>query len=165
MKSVKSDLTALLLVLFFLALAIASAPPKRTYQSKPLPCTKHLPISYSPVLVKVNLSGSYTMKDLSEAQRIRPSYIIDAMNTYAYGKYSLADGVTPNLNLYLTVNTDNYGHYGASITGYVYDGDFNFTLNADYITLEKLYNDVASQVNVYITRGWCKNCPGPCVIP
>ena len=164
MKSVKSDLLSIAVVLLFFLLAVASAPPRRTYQSKPQPCTKHTPLNYSPVLVKINLSGTYSMKDLSEAQRTRPGYIIDALNSLTYAKYKLADGVTPNLNLYITLNTDSYGHYGASMTGYVYDGDFNVSLNANYVTLEKLYDDIAAQVNIYITRGWCRNCPSPCVI-
>ncbi len=164
MKTNKADLLTFTIVLTFLLMAVASAPPRRTYQSKPQPCTKHQPINYSPVLVKVNISGSYSMKDLTEVQRIRPTLVLDNLNSVNYGKYQIADGVTPNLNLYITLNNDNYGHYGASITGYVYDGNFNFTINTDYVTLEKLYSDIAYKINGYITGGWCKNCPAPCVI-
>jgi len=165
MKSFKSVLLPVSVMLTFFAMAIASMPPPRkTYTPKPEPCTKHQPLNYSPILVKVNLSGTYTMKDLQEAQRERPVYIVNALNVLTPFKYQLANGVTPNLNLYVTINVDAYQHYGASVTGYVFDGNFNFTLGADYSTFEKLYDDIASNVNIYITRGWCKNCPTPCII-
>ena len=140
------------------------ASPRKTYTPKPEPCTKHQPLNYSPILVKVNLSGTYTMKDLQEAQRERPVYIINALNVLTPYKYQLANGVTPNLNLYVTINVDAYQHYGASVTGYVFDGNFNFKLGADYSTFEKKYDNIASNVKIYITRGWCKNCPTPCII-
>jgi hypothetical protein len=164
MKSDRSDFFAFTLILVFLGMAIASAPPRRTYRSTPQPCTKHQPVSYSPVLVKINISGSYTMKDLPEVQRVGPSLVLDALNNQNPYKYKLADGVQPNMTLYVTFNNDTYGHYGASVTGYLYDGDFNFSLTANYVTTPKLFSDLAEQVNIYITRGWCRNCPSPCVI-
>ena len=104
------------------------------------------------------------MKDLQGAQRLGFQYIMDELNRLSPYKYRLSDGETPNLTLNVTVNTDSYQHYGATINGFVYDGNFYNDLPTNYITAEKLFDDVAQQVNIYITRGWCKNCPSPCVI-
>lgn len=151
------------IVLFFVT-AVASVPAqKTTYQKpKPQPCITHKSLAYSPVLIKVNLSGDYTMKDLQEAQRQRPTFILNELNYLSPGKYQLADGVTPNLNLYITLKTDSYGHYGAEVTGYVHDGDFFVRFGMDYVTLEKLYSDIAAKINLFVRNGWCSNCPGPC---
>jgi len=162
MKKIKSSFFSYATFILFFAMAIASVAPRTTYQNKPLPCVTHKPLYYSPILVQVNLSGSYTMKDLQGAQRTGQTYIIDELNVLNAYKYKLADGVTPNLNLYITVNTDNYEHYGASVTGYVFDGNFNFTLPASYVTSEKLFEDIAEKINSYIVGGWCNNCPSPC---
>jgi hypothetical protein len=67
------------------------------------------------------------------------------------------------LSLYVTYTSDNYGHFGAEIKGYVYDGDFFKTIESNFITFEKLDDEVARLVNWYITGGWCKNCPSPCI--
>lgn len=163
MKTLKLFLPEIIVVVIFLGLAIASTPPRQTYRKPvPQPCIKHKPLTYSPILILVNLSGSYSMVDLAEAQRTRPLYILNALNALSPYKYQLANGVTPNLTLNITVTTDNYQHYGAEIRGYVYDGDFYTSLSTTYITFEKLYDDVASRVNWYITGGWCRNCPDPC---
>lgn len=166
MKKVTSNLVAVAIAGAFLAMAFACATTGKTAYRKPVPqpCVKHQPLNYSPILVKVNLGGSYTMTDLAEAQRTRPAYIVNALNALTYNKYQLADGVTPNLSLTITVTTDSYGHYGAEINGSVYDGTFYNSIPSNYITFEKLYDDIAAKVNVYMTRGWCKNCPDPCVI-
>ena len=148
----------------FLLTAIASTAPKHTYQPpKPEPCITHLGLSYSPVLVKINLSGSYTMKDLAGAQRMGYEYIMDRLDALSPYKYKLADGVTPNLTLDITINTDSYQHYGATLNSYVYDGSFYNTWSNDYVTPEKLFDDIAAKVDVYIRYGWCKNCPSPCM--
>lgn len=147
----------------FLFMAVASAGPKQTYQPpKPEPCVTHKAIAYSPVLVKINISGSYTMKDLSGAQQYGYQYMIERLKALNSYKYQLADGVTPNLTLDITVNTDGYQHYGATLYGYVYDGSFNYSWSNDYVTAEKLFDDIASKVNTFISYGWCKNCPSPC---
>ncbi len=162
MKKFESKaLPAATFVLFFV-MALASAAPKQATYQKPKPCVTHKGLTYSPVLIKVNLSGDYTMKDLQEAQRTRPVYILNQLNYLNPGKYQLADGVTPNLNLYITLQTDSYGHYGATLTGYVHDGDFYRSLNTNYVTLEKLYDDIATEVNYFVRNGWCNNCPSPC---
>jgi hypothetical protein len=163
MKKIRPSIWSYSVFVLFLIMAIASATSHPTYSKpKPQPCITHKGLTYAPVLVKFNITGSYTMKDLSGAQISGSKYLIDEMNSLAYSKYQIADGVTPNLNLYVTINTDNYQHYGAYIQGYVYDGDFSVTLNTDYYTAEKLFDDIAKKVNVFIQYGWCRNCPGPC---
>lgn len=152
------------ILLVFLAMALASAPSHHTaYRKyKPQPCTTHKPLYYSPVLTQIFISGTYTMKDLPKAQSDLPSLFLSELNNQSPGKYQLANGVTPNLNLYITFTTDNYQHYGAEIHGYVYDGDFYTSLTNNYSTFDKLAEDISNQVNIYITRGWCKNCEGAC---
>lgn len=165
MKKIKHLVPSAGVVIIFFLMALACATPQHTrqYKAKPEPCTIHAPITYSPLLVKINLSGSYTMKDLSGAQRDRPTYILDAMNGFNAYKYKIADGVTPNLTLNINLTTDSYEHYGATVNGYVYDGSFYTSFNTDYVTMEKLYDDIARQVNIFISQGWCKNCTGPCI--
>jgi hypothetical protein len=166
MTNNKSGPAAFIVAASFLLMAVASAPPKhyQSYQPKPQPCIKHRPLDYSPVLIKLNISGSYTMKDLPGYQETSPFLYLEKLNSLSPFKYKLADGVLPNLTLNITFNTDNYGHYGATIDGSVYDGTFHTTLPSNYITHEKLLEDITSTVNTYITRGWCSNCPTPCVI-
>ncbi|MBV9986885.1 MAG: hypothetical protein JO301_04365 [Chitinophagaceae bacterium] len=167
MKNNKSGLAAFVVAALFLLMAAASAPPRRSYQSyqpKPLPCIKHRPLNYSPVLIKLNISGSYTMKDLPGYQESGPYLYLEKLNNLNPYKYKLADGVLPNLTLEITFNTDNYGHYGATINGSVFDGEFYINLPSNYITHQKLLDDICSAVDARITRGWCRNCPGPCVI-
>jgi hypothetical protein len=146
----------------FFAMAIASTAPKHYQAPKPQPCTTHKPLTYSPILVKMSISGSYTMKDLSGAQRYGYQVLMDELNSLSYGKYKLADGVTPNLDLSITINTDSYQHYGAVLYGSVYDGSFNYDWSTNYVTAEKLFSDMAAQINIFISNGWCKNCPSPC---
>ncbi|HYM93578.1 MAG TPA: hypothetical protein VET23_05515 [Chitinophagaceae bacterium] len=176
MKKIKSLLSAAIVIIVFSILAIASVPTQHTTyrKPKPQPCTKHQPLYYSPVLVKVFISGTYTLKDLTGAQRDDPPDLIFELNALTPNKYKLVSGETPNLNLYITYNTDNYQHFGASVTGYVYDDNFSFTLDTNYSSDDingdflmgssKILKDIASRVNAYITLGWCKNCPLPCVI-
>ena len=142
----------------------ASAPPTQTYKTKPQPCIKHKPLNYSPVLVRMYISGSYQMKDLAEVQRTLPYTLLNKLNSLTPYKYKMADGVTPNLSLYVNYTSNSYGHYGAELTGYVYDGDFNFSFGTNYLTFEKLDDDIVAKINHFITGGWCRNCPSPCVI-
>lgn len=175
MKTIKLFLPEIAVIIISLGLAVASTPPRQTYRKPvPQPCIKHKPLYYSPILVKFFISGSYTLKDLAGAQRDDPPDIIYELNKLSPNKYQLASGETPNLSLYITYNSDSYQHFGASITGYVYDGDFSFTLATNYNSSDfnddfltgggKVFRDIASRVNDYITLGWCKNCPNPCVI-
>ena len=145
-------------------LALGSYPSNyhRTYKPKPLPCVTHKGLAYSPVLVKFNISGSYTMKDLSTAQRTGYQILMEDLQSKNYGKYQLADGVTPNLTADVVVNNDSYEHYGATVHLYVYDGSSWFTLPTNYITPEKLFDDIATKLNTFISYGWCNNCPDPC---
>lgn len=165
MKTLKPHLYASTIAGIFIIMSLACASSKPAYR-RPVkqPCVKHAPLTYSPVLVKMNISGSYTMKDLSGAQSFGYQYLIDALNNLTAYKYKLADGETPNLTLNITINTDSYQHYGAILNGYVYDGDFYYSWDNNYITAERLFDAIAKQVNWYITGGWCKNCDGPCVI-
>ncbi len=165
MNNNRSAIVTTAIVIFYFLLALASVPTQRyQYTPKPQPCVKHRPLTYYPVLTQINLSGTYSMKDLPEAQRISPAYFVELLNNLNYGKYKIADGVTPNLNLYITLNTDAYGHYGATISGAVYEGNFSFNMLSNYVTHQKLFQDIAAKVDVFITRGWCSNCPTPCVI-
>jgi hypothetical protein len=173
MKKLKAHFWPVTIFALFFAMAIACVAPKHyTYQKpKPQPCITHKGLTYSPVLVKFFISGSYTLKDLEGAQQRDPEEIISELNRINPYKYQLSSGQTPNLNLYVTYNTDSYQHYGATITGYVYDGDFSFTLPTNYniddlngsiLYPGKIMTDIASKVNAYIAYGWCKNCTGPC---
>jgi hypothetical protein len=147
----------------FLFMSLACATPKSSYQApKPLPCKTHKGLNYSPVLVTMYISGSYNMKDLSEAQRLVPSILLKNMNDLNPYKYKMADGEKPNLSLYVTYTSDSYGHFGAEIKGYVFDGDFYTTLSSNYVTWDKLDADIAAKVNSFISYGWCSNCPSPC---
>jgi hypothetical protein len=144
-------------------LALASATQSRTsYRPKPQPCVTHKGLGYSPVLTKINLSGSYTMKDLSGAQRFAYDYLFEQLTSLSPNRYKLSDGVTPNLSLDITINTDSYQHYGATLNMYVSDGSVYYSWNTDYITIQKLYDDIASKINVFVSYGWCTNCPSPC---
>lgn len=163
MKKLKQQTRALVVFVIFLAITIASATPRSTYQKpKPEPCVTHGALTYEPVLVKINISGSYVMKDLSGVQRYGYEYLMDKLIALSPGKYKLADGVTPNLELNITINTDSYQHYGATLYGYVYDGSFYYPWSNNYVTPEKLFDDIASQTDRFIRYGWCKNCPDPC---
>ncbi len=173
MKKFKSHFWPLTIFVLFFAMAIACIPSKHYTYQKPQPCIKHKPLYYSPILVKFFISGSYPLKDLAGAQKDDPKDLIYELNGLTPNKYQLTSGQTPNLNVYITYNSDNYQHYGASITGYVFDGDFSFTLstnynssdfNDDFLGSGKIFHDIAARINDYITLGWCKNCPTPCVI-
>lgn len=164
MKKLKSHLWAISTFILFFAMAIASTPPRHyTYKKpKPQPCVTHKGLTYSPVLVTFYISGSYNMKDLASAQSSVPDILLSKLNSLTSGKYQIANGVTPNLNLYIDYKTDSYGHYGADIKGYVYDGDFHTWTDNNFVTFEKLDDEVVNRVNNYIMFGWCKNCPSPC---
>lgn len=173
MKKLKSHLWTVVMFVLFFTMALASVPSQRTtyHKPKPLPCVTHKGLAYSPVLVKFFISGSYTLKDLQSVQQRDPGDIINELNKLNPGKYQLTSGQTPNLNLYVTYNTDSYQHYGASVKGYVYDGNFSFTLPTNYNIDDlngsaygpgKIMTDIAQKVNTFISYGWCNNCPTPC---
>lgn len=156
MKKVKRHLFAVALIFIFFMLALASTPPRHTTYSKPIhyPCVQHAPITYSPILVKLNISSNYTMKDLPGVRSSDPELIMSALHTYNYN-YKLADGVTPNLVLNVTYTNDGYDHFGVSLN-VDYQGEGNFTINlpANYITISKLIDDMAKELNTWVTNGW-----------
>ena len=68
-------------------------------------------------------------------------------------------GVTPNLNIYITVNTDGYQHYGDTVKMYVYDDNTLFTMSSNYVDPEKLFDDIAYKLNSFVVDGWTHgNC-------
>lgn len=162
MTTLKSVCCGMAVMTVFAAMAYACAVPQKTATYKPPPCVKHKGLTYSPVLVTIYISGSYNMKDLKEVQRTLPQTLVSKLNGLSPYKYQIADGVKPNLSLYVTYNTDSYEHYGAVITGYVYDGDFTVTLSSNYVTFDRLDDDIVAKVNQFIQYGWCNNCPSPC---
>lgn len=138
----------------FLIMIFASEPSRRVYKSAPDPCVNHAGLSYSPVLVQINIDGSYTMKDLSTAQSSGQTYFFTALQNTNYGKYQLAQGVTPNLNIYITINNDGYQHYGATVKLYVYDDNTWFSMTSNYVDPEKLFDDIATKLNSFVSYGW-----------
>lgn len=173
MKKFKPHFWTIAIFALFFTMGLASTPPQHTtyHKPKPQPCITHKGLTYSPVLVKFFISGSYSLKDLQGAQQNDPEAITNELNKLNPGKYQLTSGQTPNLNLYVTYNTDSYQHYGASVKGYVFDGDFSFTLdnnynlndlNGDAYSPGKIMSDIAQKVNSFISYGWCTNCPSPC---
>ncbi len=155
MNKIKQHIWALGVIVTFLIMVFACAPTRKTSYRKPAdPCVKHAALSYSPVLVQINIDGSYTMKDLSGAQRSGQAYFMDALSATNYSKYKLAEGVTPNLNIYITINTDNYQHYGAKVKFYVYDDNTWFDMPSNYVEPYKLFDDIAAKLNSFISNGW-----------
>ena len=160
MKKINSNAVAAGISLVFLVMcfACATTAPRKTsykqYKPAPDPCVKHDAISYSPVLTQINIDGSYTMKDLSGAQRSGQTYFMDALKSINSYKYQLAQGVTPNLNVYITVNTDSYQHYGAHVRFYVFDDNTWFDMPSNYVDPEKMFDDIAAKLNSFVTGGW-----------
>ncbi len=147
------------LAFFLMIFACAPSRPQYSYKPAPDPCVNHTALNYSPVLVQINIDGSYTMKDLSGAQVEGQTYFFQALQNDNYGKYQLAQGVTPNLNIYITVNTDGYQHYGATVKFYVYDDNTWFSMSSNYVDPAKLFDDIAYKLNSYVVNGWTHgNC-------
>jgi len=161
MKKLKSHLTTAATAVVFLVMIFACAPQNRVVYRKPVkrPCVHHDPLNYSPVLIQVNIDGSYTMKDLPGVQTSWQSYFLDkllAANSY---KYKFAQGVTPNLTIQITINTDGYQHYGATVRLYVYDDNTWFSLPSNYVEPARLVDDIATKVNSFVSYGWSHDCP------
>jgi hypothetical protein len=161
MKKLKSHLAAAVAAAAFLFMVFASAPQNRYAYRKPqkMPCVRHDGLNYSPVLVQINIDGSYTMKDLPTAQVSWQSYFMSkllAANSY---KYKLAQGVTPNLTINITINTDGYQHYGATVKFYVYDDNTWFTTQSNYVEPALLFDDIATRMDRYVSNGWTHDCP------
>ena len=157
MKKISSNAIAAGISVVFLVMCFAcatTAPRKTTYKPVTYPCVKHDALNYSPILTQLNIDGSYTMKDLSGAQRSGQTYLMDELKIINPYKYQLAQGVTPNLTVYITVNTDSYQHYGATVKFYVYDDNTWFDMPSNYVDPDKLFDDIAAKLNLWITSGW-----------
>jgi hypothetical protein len=158
MQKIKSHLWGFSVFTLFLVMVLACVTTthtrRTTYQKPNDPCVRHSALTYSPVLVQINISGSYTMKDLAGAQISGQSYFLNALSATNSGKYQLAQGVTPNLNIYITINTDGYQHYGAKVTFYVYDDNTWFDMPSNYVDPTKLFDDIATKLNSFVAYGW-----------
>jgi hypothetical protein len=123
-------------------------------------CYRHDPLDYVPVLVKISVTANYELKNwdgLSGENR----YFFEELDDINPGKYQLADGVTPNLILTITLTNDGNDHYGAVLEGHG-NGEgylFSYTWAQNYVTARRLREDVADKVNAFITQGWHRgNC-------
>jgi hypothetical protein len=155
MKNRRSHLTAFIVTCAFVIMALASATPRQTYQ-KPVvyPCVQHPALTYSPILIQINISSSYNMKDISTVREDVPTLIMTDLQQLN-SSYKLADGVTPNLVLNITYTNDGYDHYGVVLTvDWQGEANFTITLPTNYVTIEKLISDMTSQFNGYIAYGW-----------
>jgi hypothetical protein len=160
MKKIRSHFVAAIVAIVFLLMVFASATQHRTVYRAPQkePCVRHDPLNYSPVLVQINIDGSYTMKDLSGAQRSGQVYFMDALTATNTYKYKLAQGITPNLNIYITINTDSYQHYGARVKFYVFDDNTWFDMPSNYVEPGRLFEDIAAKINSFVVGGWNHGC-------
>ncbi len=154
--------TALVIAGFFL-MALASTPPpsyRAPRKVAPEPCVTHAAVTSSTLLVKINFDAGYNMKDLFAARENFPSLFLEALKS-RNSVYRISDGVTPNLIFAVTITNDGYNHYGANVTvnglgeGYL----FNYTLAQEYVTPDRLIDDMAKRANEFITQGWHRgNC-------
>lgn len=161
MKKIRSRLVTATTAVVFLFMIFASVPQNRVVYRKPekRPCVHHDPLSYSPVLIQVNIDGSYSMKDLPGVQTSWQSYFMDKLLEANSYKYKFAQGVTPNLTIQITINTDGYQHYGAMVRLYVYDDNTWFSLPSNYVEASRLVDDIATKVNSFVSYGWQHDCP------
>ncbi len=155
MKNIRSVFISLSVIVIFFLMALASNTTKKSY-SKPVtyPCVHYAGLTYSPILLKINITSNYTMKDLPGVRNSDPSMIMEELHKLNYS-YQLADGVRPNLVLTLTYTNDGYDHYGVSL--YVdWQGQSNFTITlpSNYITIRQLIEDMAKEFNRWVTNGW-----------
>lgn len=155
MKKIKSHLISFTVIALFFLMALACATSKPRY-TKPIvyPCVHYAGITYSPILLKINISSSYNMKDLSAVRANDPNMILEELQKLNYS-YKLADGVRPNLVLNVTYTNDGYDHFG--VTLYVdWQGQANFTITLanNYITGRQLIEDMAKELNRWVTNGW-----------
>ena len=154
-KKIRSHVLTLAVISVFFLMALACATSKPRY-SKPVvyPCVHYAGLTYSPILLKINISANYTMKDLSSVRQNDPTMIMDALRRLNYS-YQLADGVRPNLVLNVTYTNDGYDHYGVNL--YVdWQGQANFTITLanNYITGKQLIDDMAAELNRWVVNGW-----------
>ena len=155
MKNIRSIFITLSVLVIFFLMALASTTTRRTY-SKPVnyPCIHYAGLTYSPILLKINISSNYTMKDITSVRQNDPAIIMEELHKLNYS-YKLADGVRPNLVLTVTYTNDGYDHYGVNL--YVdFQGQANFTITLanNYITGVQLIHDMAAEFNRWVTNGW-----------
>ena len=155
MKNIKAHLVTFSVIALFFLMTLACATSKPRY-TKPIvyPCVHYAGLTYSPILLKINISASYNMKDLSAVRSNDPNMILEELQKLNYS-YKLADGVRPNLVLNVTYTNDGYDHYG--VTLYVdWQGQANFTITLanNYITGRQLIEDMAKELNRWVTNGW-----------
>lgn len=124
-------------------------------------CYRHDPLTYTPILVKLNVTANYNLATPQDFYRYAAASLFDELSLVNPGKYRLADGVVPNLILNITMTNDGYDHYGAILEGQG-NGEgflFSYTWDQRYVTGQKLDEDIADKVNAFITQGWHRgNC-------
>ncbi len=157
MNKIRSHIITICVTGLFFLMALACAPSRPSYKhSKPVvyPCVHYAGLTYSPILLKINISANYTMKDISTIRQNDPSMIMEELLKLNYN-YKLADGVRPNLVLNVTYTNDGYDHYGVNL--YVdWQGQANFTITLanNYITGRQLIEDMAKELNRWVVNGW-----------
>ena len=128
---------------------------------QPAPCYEHDALTYSPILVKINIDANYDLNDPNGFRSDAPASFLDALTSVS-SKYQIADGVTPNLIFNITATNDGHDHFGANVTvsgngeGYL----FSFTMPQDYVTPGKLLDDIASKADGFVTSGWQRGACG-----
>lgn len=159
MNKIRSHFLTLTVAGLFFVMALACATSNRTAYHKPskpvvYPCVRYAALTYSPILLKINISSNYNMKDISSVRQNDPSLIMEELHKLNYS-YQLADGVRPNLVLTVTYTNDGYDHYGVNL--YVdWQGQANFTITLanNYVTGVQLIKDMTYQFNTWVTQGW-----------
>lgn len=156
MKKILPHMPAVAVILAFFMMALASAPPKRYTYTKPVvyPCKEYPPLTYSPILLKINIDANYTPKDMVAVRERVPGLLMDELYNLNYS-FKLADGVLPNLSLYVTFTNDGYDHLGVNMqVSWQGEGTFNINLPTNYITTKQLFTDLAKELNRWVTGGW-----------
>jgi hypothetical protein len=132
----------------------AYTPPQQS-------CYRHDPLTYTPILTRINVTANYTLKEPDKFYGYENQYFFEELDDLNPGKYKLADGVIPNLILTITISNDGQDHYGAYMEGHG-NGEgflFSYTWDQIYVTAQRLREDIADKVNAFITLGWHRgNC-------
>ena len=156
MKKIRSHLISFTVIVVFFLMALACATTSHPRYTKPTvyPCVHYAGLTYSPILLKINISASYNMKDITAVRANDPYMILEELQKLNYS-YKLADGVRPNLVLNVSYTNDGYDHFGVNL--YVdWQGQANFTITLpnNYITGHQLIEDMAKELNRWVTNGW-----------
>ncbi|MDZ4072916.1 MAG: hypothetical protein U1C70_13905 [Sediminibacterium sp.] len=141
-------------MLIFLMMIPASTPPRKYTKPVTYPCVQYPPLTYSPILLKINVDANYTPKDLAGMRESAPTLVMEELKRVNYN-FKLADGVRPNLVLFITFTNDGYNHYGV-ILNVDWQGQGNFTISLpnNYITVKQLFADMANEFNRWVINGW-----------